>query len=289
MAEMLLFSECCLVDDARPIRQGDIFEWLDHRNEPWMKLGIVVTADCDITHEKHRGILSYVPLLELKDYLALLCLPGKVLAALAPIREQLLKCIRAYQAANLPGFPEPISDEAAIQWVRNASLDEIAGELALPPGKDRDTFVNLATDYLATDAALRGGSFAALFEAIVRLRARQSRNREQTTVKLNAEIRSYVVGLPGDAFFVGRASRDHGDGYIAYLRLLREIHQSTIAIKQTDLRDSSVRAKRIAALTSPYVYRLTQQLADVFSAIGLPKQYEDARRELLDRVASGGK
>lgn len=37
------FSECEEVTDDRPIRQGDIFEWLIPE-DPWKLLGVVVTS-----------------------------------------------------------------------------------------------------------------------------------------------------------------------------------------------------------------------------------------------------
>ncbi|BAK36319.1 hypothetical protein MLP_33050 [Microlunatus phosphovorus NM-1] len=62
------------------------------------------------------------------------------------------------------------------------------------------------------------------------------------------------------------------------IRNLREIAEDEIAIKATQQARPS---KRIARLSSPYRYRLTQQLGDVFAAIGLPEEYERRRDELL--------
>jgi hypothetical protein len=65
--------------------------------------------------------------------------------------------------------------------------------------------------------------------------------------------------------------------YVAYLRLVREVREPEIALLATDLEKPEVSAKRISRLTSPYVYRLTQQLGDVFASIGLPEDYERNR------------
>src|SRR5256885_8963072 len=62
------FSECTPNTDAAPLHQGDIFHWLASV-DPWSKFGLIITADCDIRKNKHRGILSYVPILTLRDYL----------------------------------------------------------------------------------------------------------------------------------------------------------------------------------------------------------------------------
>lgn len=288
MTDHVDFSECFADDDDRRIRQGDVFEWIkkDER-DPWTRLGIVVTADCDITHDKHRGILSYVPLLDVRDYLALFHLPAKVERAAGPVREQLVKTIRTLQADRAPEFSEPISELAALRWVREATAEGVANELNVPGGKDRDRFLALGAEYTAAEGSLSTGTFDVLLNALVQLRMRQASSREQALSKIWQEIETLVAALPGDAFFIGCIGPNHGMGYIAYLRLVREIEQTRIAVRQPDLRDSDVRAKRLSALKSPYVYRLTQRLAEVFAAIGLPREYEDARRDLLRRTAQG--
>lgn len=288
MAGGVAFSECHAVDDDRRIRQGDVFQWLENSGrDPWTELGVVVTADCDITHEKHGGILSYVPLLDLRDYLALFQLPAKVDRATLPIREQLVRTIRTLQVERAPGFPEPVSEAAALRWVRDVSAEGVANELNVPTGKGRDRFIALGADYAVAEASLRAGTFDVLLNALVHVRMRQAGSREQVLSKIWQEIETSVAALPGDAFFIGSIGPHQGRGYVAYLRLVREIEQGRIAVRQTDLRDSAFRAKRIAALKSPYVFRLTQQLAEVFAAIGLPSEYEDARRDLLRRAAQG--
>jgi hypothetical protein len=76
-----------------------------------------------------------------------------------------------------------------------------------------------------------------------------------------------------------------GNGWIAYLRLVREIQHDQVAVRQPDLRRKATTAKRVARLRSPYIYRLTQQLIDVFAAIGLPSEYEESRSSLVDALS----
>src|SRR4051812_43937524 len=66
---------------SEPLRQGDVFRWT-LRGEPdrWRAYGIVVTADCDFANAKHRGVLSYCPILPLADFLAIHWLPEDLLA-----------------------------------------------------------------------------------------------------------------------------------------------------------------------------------------------------------------
>lgn len=280
------FTECHEVGDDRPIRQGDVFQWLTPSSDPWAQFGVVITADCDIAHEKHRGILSYVPVLLFTEYLAQFYLPRKLETALTAVRAQLNKQIRAYQQQNLSAFTEPVSDAAALGWVRSVPAQQIADQLGVPQGKTRDKFIALADDYLLSDQALHDGTFKALLDAVLRLRSRQNADKSKLYTALWREIDEYATHLPSDAFFIRSLSHNNMGGYVAYLRLVREISHKHIATRYTDLRDSAVIARRISHLGSPYIYSLTQQLATVFSAIGLPTEYEDSRRQLVEQVAN---
>ena len=67
-------------------------------------------------------------------------------------------------------------------------------------------------------------------------------------------------------------------GEIAWLRHIWQVPLSDIAIKTSEV--SSRSGERIARLDSPYRYRLTQLMAQVFSDIGLP----DARDQIEEHL-----
>ena len=71
------------------------------------------------------------------------------------------------------------------------------------------------------------------------------------------------------------------------LRLIRELPASAIAIDPVRERnDREVEAVRISRLGTPFRYRLTQQLAAVFSDIGLPSEFEMSRKDLLSELGA---
>ena len=286
------FSECEAITDDRPIRQGDIFRPLSPSPDPFLQHGLIVTADCDLAFEKHRGVLSYVPVLSLPDYLATFFLPGRVERACKPLREELLKQMRQFQAQCRQDFPEPLSDDVALEWLSRVNAESIVEELNVPGGKAREGFVDKAQLFRASTTALIDGRYGSLTESLVTLRS-QATPRERVLEKLKDEIQANVKRLPGDAFFIGSLSPDFAEGHVGYLRLVREIRQEVIAVRQSDLRDASVLAVRVSRLASPYLYRLTQQLGGVFSDIGLPTNYEEARGEvvgqILDRCSSSSR
>src|SRR6266511_2857743 len=90
------YSECEEALANQPLRQGDILEWPVISTEhpaPWRQFGVVITADCDIAMEKHDGLLSYVPILPLPDYLRLFYLPKMISRALDPVWRNLLSLV----------------------------------------------------------------------------------------------------------------------------------------------------------------------------------------------------
>ena len=284
MADGEAFSECEEVTDDRPIRQGDIFAWLEAPTDPWRKLGVVVTANCDIAQRKHRGILSYVPVLPLHDYFRLFYLPSRLEKGVRPVVEELTKSVREYQVTNRPDFPEPLSEAATLAWAQERNPAEIADELRITDQKARTLFTELVRDYRAIRNALDGEAYQNQLDALVRIRARQQRvPHEKAQQTILQDIHGAMETLAGDCFFIGRIAAQYTIGHVAYLRLVREIRHGQIAIKQSDLSGlPPLLARRVSRLQSPYIFRLTQQLADVFLAIGLPPEYEHHRRRLVE-------
>lgn len=258
MTDPEIFSECEALTDDRPIRQGDVFAWLNGGGDPWRTLGAIVTANCDIAQQKHRGVLSYVPILRLDDYLRLFYLPKRLERALRPLVGELNKTIREYQAANRPDFPEALSDAAAQAWARERDAEEIADELRIPDAKARGTFTDLVREYQAMYVALENELYAEQVDALARVRVRrQGVTSEKARDSTFQEIHDSMETLPGDCFFIGRIGSEYFDGHVAYLRLVREIQDNQVAIRQSDLRAGApVVARRISRLSSPYVYRL---------------------------------
>jgi hypothetical protein len=293
--EVRTFSECEPALDDRPIRQGDIIRFQDPY-EPWERLGVIVTGDCDIARNKHAGRLTYVPLLTAHDYLSVFWLPRRLDAIAGQLGERLVSAIRKLQQSNLPQFSTPVTSERARQWTVERGPAGIADALRLGGGRDRDAFLKLAQAYVdvvnATDGSF-GVQSAAPGDAYCVLS--RAPDHDAAAQRIGNELENYLANLPGDALFLSRVASDHAAGYICYLRVLRDIADGDIAIRPRQALEGA-RACRVAHLRSPYLYRLTQQLAEVFTAIGLPEEYEESRSRvakvlLRDRIpqrAAGG-
>jgi hypothetical protein len=281
-----------LDDSSLPIRQGDVLEWLNDKSDRWRRFAIVVTADCDLAHQKHGGLLACVPVLEHEEYLALFPLPARLARAKAKLLERASAQIRQYQAENRPDFPVPLSDDVIAAWIDSGDGREIVDELRVPEGKAAEDLQQVVGAIQGcTRASAAGGlegQLDALAAALVATQGKSTFDERRATVA--RELLDQLGRLPGDAIFLHALSRQYSNGYVAYLRALVNIDEGTVARRARDLSDGATGAMRISRLASPYVFHLSQALGHVFSAIALPAQYESSREAFIaGRAAEYGR
>lgn len=276
------FSECASATDDLPLRQGDVIEAVVPMDRD-LQFGIIVTADCDIAQLKHNNTISYVPLFVLPRFLAAFYIPRRLENALKQMRKDLTRQITMIRKELRPES-SPFSEEAIDVWVDGSDGAAIAAAIEAPPTRRRDELIALANTYRNARGARGTEDLNVGVAALTAIGVHRGSTNEKALTKTWEEIHGYLKNLPGDSFFIGSI----GDaprlraGFVAYLRILRELHPANVALRPADLRSADVRVKRIARLKSPYVYKLTQQLAAVFSSIGLPTVYESER----DRIAT---
>lgn len=277
MSDIPKYSECIPSTDSSPLCQGDIIQGCKPTSDAWSKFGIIVTADCDLARDKHHGIISYVPILELSDYLRLFPFNRRIKEQISRTKGELIGVIRKHQKKNLPDFPEPLSEDAINSWINNDPAEFIAAELQLQPGPMRERLVSQIDTYKNLCAALNSERIE------VQVSALQSANYRKSFWQ---DVASQLDNLPGDLFFLNSLDLEkfHKKGYVAYLRLIREIDGTKIAIRTPDLDKESVTMKRVSRLDSPFRYQLTRQMADVFASIGLPSEYESSRRSITESL-----
>lgn len=283
--EIVDVRECLPATDDAPLRQGDVFEWIPRPvDDSFRQYGLIVTADCDLAHEKHQGIISYVPVFSLRDYIRLFDLPKKVDIQLEKAGEALAGGVRKMQK-NLPGFEVPMSASTVLEWVERKKPEDVLAALGIQDSPKSERVANLIRVYDALLQSREEGSFDDQLEALV---LRQAHVSDGDLGKARQQVMSRVVDsvakLPGDAFFVGCITDDEPLGHVAYLRMVREINHDEVAIRVTGL--DGARAKRVSRMQSPFLYRLTQQLGDVFASIGLPADYEAQRRRIAEALAT---
>jgi hypothetical protein len=277
-----------LEDSSVPLRQGDVLEWLGDQTDPWRRFAIVVTADCDLAHQKHSGLLACVPALPHDEYLSLFPLPARVAKAKTKLLERAAALVRGYQEANRPEFTVAMSDEAIAAWIEAVAPEEIIAELRVTDKKEAKLITDVLTAIRACSSSTAAGGLDPQLDALTHawlVTQGKSGFAERRRV-FARELLDLLGRLPGDAVFLHGLSPRHRGGYVVYLRAILNVDEAAVACSVPDLREGSVTAKRIARLSSPYVFHLSQALGQVFSAIGLPSRYEESRDAFIARRAS---
>lgn len=88
------------------------------------------------------------------------------------------------------------------------------------------------------------------------------------------DFQKTIKSLPGDVFHIPILPDNTDNGLFLILRDISQCSLSDIAGTPDDLRFGTAKARRVARISAPYRYAITQQLARVFADIGLPLAYE---------------
>jgi hypothetical protein len=280
-----VFSECVPALDGSPLRQGDVFVFNDDVDDlgGLQKFGIVVTADCDLANDKHFGIVSYVPVLPLPDYVAGYAIP-KLIDDLHRQRLKILENqVRDFERQQ--GTEAGLSRWAIEKWANRPGGDrELLDHLGVDNDRTRQSVGILMTEIRLCADARELSSMREQFEALCPIFP--STKTRTPAQRVATEIQNRLTNLPGDAFLITSLGEGYADGYVAYLRLVRELRSHQISTDFLSATSRDVIARRVAQLQAPYVYRLTQLIADVFASIGLPDEYERARAGVVASVGT---
>jgi len=277
-------AECVeLWDASDPIRQGDVLMWLQGGDDAWRRCAIVVTADCDIIHRKHAGLLATVPVLRFDEYLAAFVLPPKLRAATDQLRQLVRSRIRSVQGRCRADRPEPMSDGAIDGWIAASDADAILRTLRADHDEDAEQVRRLVR-WLRTVPALEDSfDLEAQITSLVEAKRLSGSNKDPASIRLTLarENLDRLRNLPGDALFLHSLAGDQTAGYVVYLRRIDNVAEQAVARRSHEASGRTMLAQRISRLSSPYVFRLTQQLGHVFASIGLPGTYEASREEFI--------
>jgi hypothetical protein len=269
--------DCSLADDDLPLRQGDIFTWVDRgRERPWRTFGIVITADCDLQQEKTNGQLSYLPILTFEDYIWTFWRVEKF----SPVFHRLQK--KAVDRLNsvltrLKTDQKAISEEAGLAWISRTESEALAKEIGLKDVGQTKDFCAIIENYKLVERLLGTSepdmNLLNSCHAISRGAAPSS-----DYSGLSRDVQSKISSLPGDVFFISGVEGYESFGLFVMLRHITQCKVDDVAIRPEDLRWGNASARRIARVNAPYKFALAQNMARVFLDIGLPSSYAEKQK-----------
>jgi hypothetical protein len=269
--------------EGEPLLQGDIFKWAsDYYERPWSTYGVVVTADCDLVKAKTRGMASYVPAFVMEDYVWHHWKEGKFEQALNSTSARFLGRINN-RLEKLALSSKSISQEAAIQWLDRVGLLGLFEELEITDNGQKRELATLAEELTSLQALAKSSvPDLKLLQACFCLKHRNKKIDPDDLSVLADEVQSSISKLPGDVFYLPLDNEEEETGLFLMLRHIQQIDISNISTRVADMALRDTKATRLGRITAPYRYAITQNLARVFSDIGLPIAYEE-RRDISSR------
>jgi hypothetical protein len=256
-----------------PIRQGDVFKWDDeHAARPWYQYGVVVTADCDLAKNKTRGRLSYVPALTMEDYIWHFWRDNKFSSVQKAHISKFTS--RLNTRLKKDGREDEVSEEAAQAWLQRAGTEGLLDEIGVTDKGQRLDLKKIADELVMLLSLLDAEEpNMALLQSCYAIKNAKATADDVTALAL--EIQSAISSLPGDVFFLPHVSDRPDEGLFLILRDITQCDISEIAIRPDELRFGRAKAKRLGRVAAPFRFAITQNLARVFSDIGLPESYEE--------------
>jgi hypothetical protein len=260
------------LDELSELAQGDLIRWEGGEYAPpWRTYGVIVTADCDLEYKKHRGSLSYIPALLTIDYLWHFWRPSEFAKSAREDAATMTLRLNKWREENT--HPNALLSEEAIQsWLRRADRETILNELGVTDKGQRNTLAPVVD---------RAAQLFKLIHAetpdLAQLKESFSYVKKEYNSKpevLYEAFQKSISSLPGDVFHLPVLPDNVDEGLFLMLRDITQCSLSDIANTPDDLRFGIAKARRVARVSAPYRYAITQSLSRVFADIGLPKAYE---------------
>jgi hypothetical protein len=278
-------KDCEAMSAEAPIRQGDVFMWgnVEDRN-PWDRLGVVMTADCDIALNKTGDFYTYLPLITYDCYLHDVWADRK-LRALA--RKKLPQCRDLIHKLHSKLDPDalPLELEVLVEWLKRSSIEEIQEALGHPTGSDAR---ELAACCELLKCCYPVESEEATVDPLERLIAAQTVNGRCDKAKAKATLRkdcqSEFHSAPQDVFFICELPGLPTLGYVVMLRHIRALGVGAISASYGEARGQSNVAFRLGRLRPELKYALTHRFGVLFSRVGLSAEYEDHQRSIFEEA-----
>lgn len=264
------------------IRQGDILAAMGGDLDKWHQMLVVITADCDLANAKHGGALTCLPIIPLTEYLAQFRAEKSKAVLFHRLVGAILSSISGPES-NQSGHA--ISPQRMAAWLEEDSPEQILAALdGWTLGPQVPELMALAQGLTRTQQGDLSSVLSSMAAAKVGLG--DARDLSKARHSLATELASTLRSLPGDILMLNEVSAAHVVGYVAYLRRVIEIAEPLVATTYCRI-PSETQYVRISRLRSPYIYALTQRFSSVFSSIGLPQAYEEARELIAESIRLG--
>ncbi|RQZ24649.1 hypothetical protein DIE14_20580 [Burkholderia sp. Bp9017] len=260
------------IEDTEDVRQGDIIRKLNPKTGEAEKLGILITADCDIALRKAGERYTWLEIVPMPVYIE----GPWAQEQLRKLSEKRSKAICEHLNSQIRkrqlGLAS-LTHESLVQWLRSKTAEEIlASATGEAPTENGKPLRDLQAFALTVSADETQSAFSRL-KAAWTLFGVEEKNQQES-------VRNAFKDSGGfqDYFVLPELPRQAGLGFVVMLRSMWTIFASELYLTEQDARihDRPDAFHRLGRLNDGIRFSITQKLAFLFSRIGMPKTFESA-------------
>lgn len=260
------------IEDTEDVRQGDIIRQLNPTTGETERLGIVITADCDIAQKKAGERYTWLEIVSMTAYVDGPWAAEQLRKLSEKRSKGILDQLNGQIRKQQPGLTA-LTYESLVQWVRSKSAEEIlANATGKSPVADDKQLRDLQAFSLAvsTDETLSSLSLLKSAWTLFGFDEKTQQESVRNAFKDSGGFQDYFV-LP-------ELPRQAGLGFVVMLRSMWTIMASDLYITEQDARihDRPDAFHRLGRLNDGIRFSITQKLAFLFSRIGMPTTFESA-------------
>jgi hypothetical protein len=260
------------IDDTEDVRQGDIICKLHPRSSAVEKLGMVITADCDIAQRKAGDRYTWLEIVPMPAYIQ----GPWAQEQLRKLSEKRSKAVCDYLNGQIrklqPGLAT-LTHESLAQWLRTKTAEEVlTSATGQTPTSDSQQLRELQGFALTVTSVEEQSAFSRLKAAWELFGVEQKSQQES--------VRNAFKDGGGfqDYFVLPELPRQTGLGFVVLLRSMWTIMAPDLFLTEQDARihDRPDAFHRLGRLNDGIRFSITQKLAFLFSRIGMPTSFESA-------------
>ena len=266
------------IDDTEEIRQGDVIRKLNSKTGEIEKLGVVITADCDIAQKKASERYTWLEIVSMATYVE----GPWAQEQLRKISEKRSKALCEYLNSQIrKRQPDlvALTHDSLVQWLQSSNPEDILTKVTgqVPPN-DNKQLANLKGFALTVSASNNQSPFSRLKNAWEIFGTTEDKQQEnmRNAFKDSGGFQDYFV-LP-------ELPQLPGVGFVVMLRSMWTIMAPELYLTEQDARihDLPDAFHRLGRLDDSIRFSITQKLAFLFSRIGMPTTYESACETATD-------
>ncbi len=264
-------AETRSVLESEVLGQGDIFELIGQKQPPFM--GVVINADCDLANGKTDGVVSYLPVYTLEEYVHEFWLSDFIAGQKTQLLREILVICKASKE----------DEKHLTEWLGSDDCDTISESLSDSANLNEKTKKRLSELLQKYQHAF------GCIESPVETFSKICSNQKDEAIFAKKQLQSAYKQMGDGHLVINEVIGKRELGFVVRMRRIYSIDERDyFRSRRQHLTSKSTKAMcavRMAKLTPIFQFKLAQLFAYQFSRVGLPDAFKDMHSMVIDDLA----